>query len=83
MEPPIYFDFDLCFEKSGMHRTGGAMPSARKFLDSEDGATAIEYALIASLISMFIIGALLLFQGAVSDMFGYISTTLISTGAAL
>jgi pilus assembly protein Flp/PilA len=30
----------------------------KKFIRSEDGATAIEYALIASLIAMLLIGAL-------------------------
>ena len=46
------------------------------FIRDSRGATSIEYALIASLISITIIGALLLFQGEMSNMFQYISDHL-------
>ena len=42
------------------------------------GATAIEYALIASLISIAIIGSLTCFSSGVSDMFNNVSNTLQS-----
>ena len=42
------------------------------------GATAIEYALIASLISIAIIGSLTFFSSGVSDMFNNVSNTLQS-----
>jgi pilus assembly protein Flp/PilA len=46
------------------------------FIDDEDGATAIEYALIASLVSIFIIGALLLVNDSIAQMFDYISSAI-------
>ncbi|HVL74074.1 MAG TPA: Flp family type IVb pilin [Beijerinckiaceae bacterium] len=44
-----------------------------RFLKDESGATAIEYALIASLVSVFIIGALLTLSGRMEAMFNYVA----------
>lgn len=45
-----------------------------RFLKDEDGATAIEYGLIAGLIAIAIIVALSTLGDDLSDMFGRIST---------
>ena len=47
-----------------------------QFLRSEDGATAIEYALIASLIALFVVAA-------VSTVGTQVSTVFTEAGAAL
>lgn len=47
------------------------------FASDEDGATAIEFALIASIVSIIIIGVLLGLRGAVTDMFAYISSSIL------
>lgn len=44
------------------------------FLLDEDGATAIEYGLIAALISVAIIGSLQTVASSTTDMFDYVST---------
>ena len=46
------------------------------FIRDRCGATSIEYALIASLISVFIIGALLFFQTGVGDLFQTIADNI-------
>jgi pilus assembly protein Flp/PilA len=48
----------------------------KNFLIDESGVTAIEYALIASLIAVFIITAVTLVGGQVSTVFNEIGTTL-------
>lgn len=48
------------------------MGSVTKFARCDDGASAIEYALIASLISVAIIGALLILNTSAGGMFQYI-----------
>lgn len=48
----------------------------KKFLARQDGATAIEYALIATLICVAIIGALQLFAGNMGGMFNTISNAV-------
>lgn len=50
--------------------------AARKFIKNESGATAIEYALIASLIAVFIITAL-------SSLGTKIATTFNNIGSSL
>ena len=57
-------------------RDGGVRIVLAKFVVDRCGATSIEYALIASLISIAIIGALLGFQGEMNEMFQYISDNL-------
>jgi pilus assembly protein Flp/PilA len=52
------------------------MLQVRNFLSDESGVTAIEYALIASLIAVFIIAAVQLVGTQVSQVFTDISTTL-------
>ncbi|MFV9474293.1 Flp family type IVb pilin [Advenella sp. RU8] len=48
------------------------------FWKDEEGATAIEYALIAGLIAVAIIGALTALGGNISTLFGKISNELNS-----
>jgi pilus assembly protein Flp/PilA len=50
--------------------------SFKKFVDDESGVTAIEYALIASLIAVFIITAVQTVGTKVSTVFNEIGTTL-------
>jgi pilus assembly protein Flp/PilA len=52
------------------------LKAAQKFFRDESGATAIEYALIASLIAVFIITAVQTVGTKVSTVFGEISNTL-------
>ena len=52
------------------------MLQVRKFVSDESGVTAIEYALIASLIAVFIIVAVQAVGTQVSSVFNEISTTL-------
>jgi len=52
--------------------------SVKKFLKSKSGATAIEYGLIAALVSVVIISALLLVGNNLSDVFEYVATQLAS-----
>lgn len=53
------------------------MNMVTKLARSEQGATAIEYALIASLVSLAIIGALLLLNSSSSGMFQYIVDNVV------
>ncbi|MEG3616886.1 Flp family type IVb pilin [Magnetovibrio sp. PR-2] len=48
----------------------------RAFLSSEQGATAIEYSLIAVLICVAIVGALNLFADSMGNMFNSISNAV-------
>jgi len=48
----------------------------RTFIREEDGATAIEYGLIAALVSVAAIGALTAMGGSLNTMFTGVSTTL-------
>jgi pilus assembly protein Flp/PilA len=50
----------------------------RKYFSSESGATAIEYGLIASLLSILIIAGLLIAGPEVEDLFTDIGTVLAS-----
>ena len=52
----------------------------RTFAKDESGATAIEYGLIAALVSVAAIGALTAMGGSLSDMFNSVSSHL-STAA--
>lgn len=47
-----------------------------RFAQDESGATAIEYGLIAALISVAIIGAVTLLGGQLGDTFNYITKAL-------
>jgi pilus assembly protein Flp/PilA len=47
-----------------------------RFINDESGATAIEYGLIAALISVAIIGAVTLVGGNLATIFGKVSTAL-------
>jgi len=48
----------------------------KKFLANEDGATAIEYGLIAALISVVIIGVLTTVGSNLNTKFGSVATSL-------
>ncbi len=50
--------------------------SLKKFVANESGATAIEYALIASLIAVFIIGSLQVLGTQLSSEFAEVSGAL-------
>ncbi len=50
----------------------------RKLRKDENGATAIEYGLIAGLISVVIIGAVMLVGTQLSAVFNHVGTTLES-----
>ncbi len=50
--------------------------SFKTFWADEDGATAIEYGLLASLIAVFIIGSVGAVGGALDDVFTAVSTAL-------
>jgi pilus assembly protein Flp/PilA len=52
------------------------MRNILRFLKAEEGATAIEYGLIASLVSVVIVGALLALGPALSATFNKITTNL-------
>jgi pilus assembly protein Flp/PilA len=47
-----------------------------RFVKDEEGATAIEYGLIAALISVAAIGAMTALGGQLTSLFGRISTSL-------
>ena len=49
-----------------------------KFLTDEDGATAIEYGLIAALVSVAAIGALTAMGNSLSTMFNTVSSAMSS-----
>ncbi|POF34441.1 Flp family type IVb pilin [Roseibium marinum] len=53
----------------------------KRFVKDESGATAIEYGLIAGLLSIVIIGAVTLTGGSLTDVFTSISTQLDSAVA--
>ena len=52
------------------------MEKLKRFLKAEDGATAIEYGLIAALISVVIIGAVTLVGGNLTGTFNTIAGAL-------
>lgn len=55
------------------------MTAIRRFLTDESGATAIEYGLIAALISIAVITGALAVGGSLGDLYSMISTKV--TGA--
>jgi pilus assembly protein Flp/PilA len=58
-----------------------SMKRIRKFFKSDLGATAIEYGLIAALISVVIIAALQLTGGSLVKVFNSVGSTLSSSAA--
>jgi pilus assembly protein Flp/PilA len=54
----------------------------RKLKKNRAGATAIEYGLIAALVSVAAIGALTSLGGSLSDIFGVVSTKLDGAATA-
>lgn len=55
---------------------GAMIAEMKTFLKAEDGATAIEYALIASLISLVIIAALTLAGGSLTTTYNDVAASL-------
>ena len=53
----------------------------RKLFADESGATAIEYGLIAALVSVAAIGALQAMGGSLESIFGVVSTNLTDAAA--
>ena len=53
-----------------------------KFLTDESGATAIEYGLIAGLVSVAAIAALTAMGGSLTTIFGVVSTNLDNAAAS-
>jgi pilus assembly protein Flp/PilA len=56
------------------------MPSLQRFLNNEDGATAIEYGLIAALIGVAIITAVGLVGSGLNTTFNSVATQLSAAG---
>jgi len=56
------------------------MSTIRKFLKDESGATAIEYGLIAALVSVAIIGMLSLLGNNLSNTFNTVAQNLAGAG---
>ena len=50
--------------------------SLKKFLANDSGATAIEYALLASLIGIAIVASLTALSGSLQNVFSEVSTSL-------
>ena len=50
--------------------------SFKEFWADEEGATAIEYGLLASLIALAIVGGATALGGSINDLFNSVSTTL-------
>lgn len=61
------------------------MLTIKKFLNDESGATAIEYGLIAALVSVAAIGALSAMGGSLDSMFssvsGYLDTAVTASSS--
>jgi pilus assembly protein Flp/PilA len=55
--------------------------SLKSFWTNEDGATAIEYGLLASLIALAIVGGATALGGSIDALFQRVSTTLGGTAA--
>jgi pilus assembly protein Flp/PilA len=58
------------------HSTNGALNMLKQFLNNEDGATAIEYGLIAALIGVAIITAVGLVGDSLDEVFTQVATDL-------
>jgi pilus assembly protein Flp/PilA len=57
---------------------GAAKPVRNGFGRAETGATAIEYALIAALVSVFIVGSLALTGNSVTGVYTVINNAMVS-----
>ena len=71
------------FNKDVMHITRDDLETntrrihmIRKFLKDENGATAIEYGLIAALVAVAIVGALTTLGGSLGTMFGTVNSDI-------
>jgi pilus assembly protein Flp/PilA len=61
---------------SAMRRTSSMFKTIRNFLRDETGATAIEYGLIAGLVSVAAIAAMSALGTSLTTIFNYVATTL-------
>ena len=52
-----------------------------EFIKAEEGATAIEYALIAALVAVVMIGAVTSLGGQIGDTFNYVTDALGGDGS--
>lgn len=52
-----------------------------EFIKTEEGATAIEYALIAALVAIVMIGAVSSLGGQIGDTFGYVTDAIGGDGS--
>jgi len=59
----------------------GTLFSLRMFVAEESGATAIEYGLIAALVSVAAIGALRSYGSSLANLFGTVESALASAEA--
>ena len=67
------------FTESKNHQTNGDFQmtkAIKKFLKDDNGATAIEYGLIAALIAVAIVGALTTLGGGLTTLFTNVNTDL-------
>lgn len=67
--------------KETFHMLTKLLAMKNAYMKDENGATAIEYALMAAGISLVIIGAVFAFGGNLNDMWGDLSTALTGGGA--
>ena len=56
------------------------MQTIRKMIRDKKGATAIEYGLIAALVSVAIAGASMFLGGGISNTFNYVATQITGAG---
>lgn len=54
-----------------------ALTASKRFVAAEAGATAIEYALIASLLSVAIIGSIVVLNGTLTELFNYVREAIV------
>lgn len=59
------------------------MISLTHWLKSERGATAIEYALIAGGIALMIVAAIFLAGGSLTDLFGFMASSMTSAAGKM
>jgi pilus assembly protein Flp/PilA len=60
---------------------GVAMLSVARFLRDDDGATAIEYALIAAMVAIVAIGSLQFLGDTMSSKYNYITSSVTGAGS--
>jgi pilus assembly protein Flp/PilA len=74
--PCIRFEVHLNFVHTGVFNMSQFLKSVQTFWADEEGATAIEYGLLASLIAVAIIGATTTLGESIAAIFGEVSAAL-------